>query len=271
MSDADDNDNDDNNEESPADAVALFRPKNKSMILPFLDLDDSEESDGLYAEELEDGSFLVHTFQPFDVFIANPNEARAWLKQFGPVLPEVHDDPRGLLFFPDDNEPESTTYDTVVKEVGDDGVWIALAEVADDDDDEYEEDDDEGAMVMPDMQGMPPIGRLGAGPQVIDMDMLQKFAGQLMGNVDDGGAPKAVTSFDVGQMFEQMQRGLMDTLTAEAAKMQQQQGQGAGAPLEPGASEASGGGSGEATGEASGDVIDEEFAPDPPPDPSKKK
>ena len=47
-----------------ADAVALFRPKNADALRPLLDLDDDDDSDGLYAEELEDGSFLVHTFQP---------------------------------------------------------------------------------------------------------------------------------------------------------------------------------------------------------------
>lgn len=226
-------------EEAAPDAIALFRPKNKSMILPFLDLDDSEESDGLYAEELEDGSFLVHTFQPFGVFEANPHEARVWLEQFGRVLPEVHDDPRGLLFFPDDNEPESMTYDAVVTEVGEDGVWIALTEV---------DDDEDGR--LDDLQGTPPI----------DMDMLHAFAGQLMGDVDESGAPRAVTSFDVGQMFEQMQRGLLDTLTAEATKMQQ----GAeGAPSEPSRAEDA--------AEGTAEVIDEEFAPDPTPPRTKKK
>src|SRR5688572_23227719 len=101
-----------------ADAIAVFHPKDPDQLKPFLDLDDeSEESDGLYAEALADGTMLVHTFQPFEVFEQNPGEARAWLSQFGAALPDVHDDPRGLLFFPDTYEPNATTYDAVVAEM----------------------------------------------------------------------------------------------------------------------------------------------------------
>ena len=37
----------------------------------------------------------------------------------------MHDDPRGVLFFPDDIEPEATTYEGVVSDVAEDGVWVA--------------------------------------------------------------------------------------------------------------------------------------------------
>ena len=85
-----------------ADAIALFRPRVREKLVPFLDLDeDDEESEGLYAEELEDGSVLVHTFQPFEVFANDPGEGHTWLEQFGDALEEVHDDPRGMLFFID--------------------------------------------------------------------------------------------------------------------------------------------------------------------------
>lgn len=107
------------------DAVVLFRPKDPNKLRPFLDLDDeSDESEGLYAEELEDGSVLVHTFQPYAVFAAHPNEGRSWLGQFGPVLPFVHDDPRGLLFFPESCDPAASTYEDVVREIGDRGTWV---------------------------------------------------------------------------------------------------------------------------------------------------
>lgn len=107
------------------DAVVLFRPKDPNKLRPFLDLDDeSDESEGLYAEELEDGAVLVHTFQPYAVFAAHPNEGRSWLGQFGPVLPFVHDDPRGLLFFPESCDPSASTYDEVVREIGDRGTWV---------------------------------------------------------------------------------------------------------------------------------------------------
>ena len=102
---------------SDADAVALFRPVRPEALKPFLDLDDqSEESEGIYAEALEDGAFLLHTFQPFALFAESPELAHDWLAQFGDALGEVHDDPRGILFFPDSVEPEATTYAGVVAE-----------------------------------------------------------------------------------------------------------------------------------------------------------
>src|SRR5262245_35221486 len=119
-----------------ADAIAVFHPKDPEKLKPFLDLDDeSEESEGLYAEELADGSMLVHTFQPFEIFAQDPNEARTWLTQFGEALADIHDDPRGILFFPDTYEPTATTYDAVVGELADKGVWITTG-IVDDDDDE---------------------------------------------------------------------------------------------------------------------------------------
>lgn len=108
-----------------SDAIALLRPRDFHALEPFLDLDDdSEESDGLYADVLADGAVLVHTFQPFEAFAASPGEGRAWLSQFGESLPLVHDDPRGVLFFPDDLEPDATTYEAVVEAASGGGVWI---------------------------------------------------------------------------------------------------------------------------------------------------
>lgn len=107
------------------DAIALLRPRDFHALEPFLDLDDdSEESDGLYADVLADGAVLVHTFQPFEAFAAQPAEGRAWLAQFGESLPLVHDDPRGVLFFPDDLEPDATSYEAVVDAASSGGVWI---------------------------------------------------------------------------------------------------------------------------------------------------
>jgi len=112
-----------------ADAIAVFHPADPSKLVPFLDLDDeNEESEGLYAEALEDGTYLVHTFQPFEAFTGSPDEARSWLEQFGDALPFVHDDPRGLLFYPDTREPEATTYDAVVAELAGEGVFVPLVE-----------------------------------------------------------------------------------------------------------------------------------------------
>lgn len=162
-----------------ADAIAVFNPKDLEQLKPFLDLDDeSDESDGLYAELLEDGSVLVHTFQPFAVFEENPNEARVWLEQFGDVLADVHDDPRGILFFPDTYEPTATTYDAVVGEMADKGVWV------------------------------------------------------FTGIVDAPALP--ATSFEIGRLFHDVQRELVEALGVSAA---------------PGAD--------------ADEIYDEEFAPDP--------
>lgn len=107
------------------DAIALLRPRDFHALEPFLDLDeDSEESDGLYADVLADGAVLVHTFQPFEAFAADPGEGRAWLAQFGEQLGLVHDDPRGVLFFPDELEPDAASYAAVVEAVEAGGVWI---------------------------------------------------------------------------------------------------------------------------------------------------
>lgn len=109
-----------------ADAVAVFRPRIREKLTPFLDLDDeNDESDGLYAEALEDGSFLVHTFQPFSAFEEDPDEVLEWLSQFGDALPDVHVDPRGLLVYPDSLEPEGGTYEEIVAAVEEEGIWVS--------------------------------------------------------------------------------------------------------------------------------------------------
>lgn len=215
------------------DAIALFRPKNRSMLEPFLDLDEGEESDGLYAEPLEDGSFLVHTFQPFEIFVAHPSEARAWLSQFGVALPEVHDDPRGLLFFSEDDEPEeAATYEAVVAEIGDRGLWVSLSDVVDDEEDAWGAE--EGDL---DLEKIQTLIREGGLPPA-EMEMLHKMAG-LFGGPTTGAA---ASSFEIGQLFQNMQREIFETLAGSAEAS-------SGEPSEP-------------------EIEDDEFAPD---DDSSKK
>lgn len=184
MSDAADSDAD-------ADAVALFRPRRLEALKPFLDLDDeSEESEGIYAEALDDGSFLLHTFQPFALFAASDDVAHTWLDQFGEALGDVHDDPRGILFFPDSIEPEVSTYEGVVEEVGEEGMWIPL---------------------VPELDA----NALAAALPGVDMAALQALAGQLMGGGAPDGKNPAVSSFDIAKMFEGMQGQLADALGIE--------------------------------------------------------
>lgn len=160
-----------------ADAVALFRPKTLSKLEPFLDLDDeSDESDGLYAEKLDDGTLLVHTFQPFDAFVENARDAHDWLAQFGDALPEVHHDARGLLFFPDTCEPEARTYEDVVAEVADEGVWIATDLAA------------------------------------ADLDGLDSLNALTAGLVEAAASGTPATSFEVAKLVEGVQQQLFEAL-----------------------------------------------------------
>lgn len=203
--------------EAEADAVALFRPRSLEALKPFLDLDDeSEESDGLYAESLDDGSILVHTFQPYAAFAADEAAASEWLAQFGDALPEVHADPRGLLFFPDTCEPEARTYEDVVREVEAEGTWIATSEVA----------DDLAALGLP----------LGALPPGVDFAQLQELAAQLVGGGGAGGPQAQATSFDIGRMFEGVQQQLMEALGGAGASAETEGSDPEDAPAAPGSS-----------------------------------
>ena len=85
------------------------------------------------------------------------------------------DDPRGLLFFPDTCEPNATTYDAVVAEMADKGIFIAATL-----------DDDR--------------------EPTIDFDALQSLAGQLLGREE------AASSFEVAKLFEGMQQQFVEAL-----------------------------------------------------------
>jgi hypothetical protein len=64
---------------------------------------------------------LLHTLDRFDGVGA---DERAWsLRQLlGPEL-DRHDDPRGILVFPDLCEPKARSYEALVAEIADAGVW----------------------------------------------------------------------------------------------------------------------------------------------------
>jgi len=173
-----------------ADAVAVFRPKRPERLKPFLDLDDeSEESEGLYAEPLADGAMLVHTFQPFELFRDDPRAISEWLAQFGDALPDVHDDPRGLFFFPDSTEPNATTYEGVLDEVAQAG---------------------EGLFFPTDSEGAEQLADLAHAAEAagIDMNALQGMAAQLLGGASGG------SSFEMGKLITDLNEKLLGALGA---------------------------------------------------------
>jgi hypothetical protein len=179
-----------------SDAVVVLHPIHREALLPFLDLDeDSEDSNGIYAEELEDGSFLLYTFQPYAVFAENLGEAHAWLAQLGAGagadLALLHDDPRGVMFFPDTLEPDAQTYDAVVAEVAAEGMFVPVAPSA-----------------------------LAGAVAGIDPQLLQALAEQLLGggggdgtSAGGGGAP---LPFDIGKMISGFQGQILESLRAQA-------------------------------------------------------
>ena len=76
-------------------------------------------------DHLKDCS-LVHTFVRFDSLAADEH-ALVVRRIFGAQL-DQHDDPRGILFFPDVCEPKRKTYDAIVREVEAAGVWAPKVE-----------------------------------------------------------------------------------------------------------------------------------------------
>lgn len=188
----------------PADAIALLRPKDPEKLRPYLDLDDDEESDGHYAEELSDGAFMVHTFQPFAVFQGDHDEGRLWLEGLGDALPHAHDDSRGVLFFPDDLEPEGTTYEEIVATVEKRGIWIppmplGQAEAADRNARLAKDIEDAKRMVAA-LTG-------GEGGAAANPEELEALARRLQGSTE-GIDP----AFGVAKMFEDVQRQMMSAL-----------------------------------------------------------
>jgi hypothetical protein len=172
-----------------ADAIAVFRPQKLDRLTPFLDLDDeSDESDGLYAEMLEDGAVLVHTFQPFEAFRDDPRAVAEWLAQFGDALADIHDDERGLFFFPDSIEPEATKYDALIDEVSAEG---------------------EGVFLPANPAALEQLASLTAAVQGagIDMNALQGFAAQLAGGGGGNGG-----SFEMGKLLTDLSEQLMGAL-----------------------------------------------------------
>lgn len=74
---------------------------------------------------LDDGAALHRTCTSYVAAAVDGLAARAWLARFGEDLEAMHEDPRGILFFPEVLRIAARTYEGVVAEVGGAGVWIA--------------------------------------------------------------------------------------------------------------------------------------------------
>ena len=107
------------------DAVAVLR--GRDLPLPngplIQSLDDPSD---LVLRTLEDG-VLVFTLSRFSTDVAQV--ALALWHSFGDAL-DAHRDPRGVFLFPDVAEPQATTYEGVIAEIGEGGIWVPVAGAA---------------------------------------------------------------------------------------------------------------------------------------------
>lgn len=196
----------------PADALVLLRPKNPTLLEPYLDIDDdegddddSDESDLPYAERLADGAFLVHTFQPFAVFQGDPDEGRVWLEAFAEVLDGAHDDPRGVFFFPDEPAIEADTYDEIVAEVeaARRGLWIPKALLT------AAERAARNATLSRDLEEAKRMVAALTGTEMTHEDAERAVA---MAKKLSSGAPALATPFGAAKLLEDVQKQLMGAM-----------------------------------------------------------
>ncbi len=97
----------------PIQAIALLRVRA---------LSPAPES-GLRVEPLEDAA-LVHTGEDF---ASEPAALTIQLyASLGAELESEHDDPRGIFYFPEVAAPKARTYEGVIEEVGEGGMWGPL-------------------------------------------------------------------------------------------------------------------------------------------------
>jgi len=105
------------------DAVALLRVKSRQVLRERLLEAGVAES---LLVPLNDGSALLSTLVRFGDPRTNQPGLRLMLTRlFEGDLPRIHDDPRGVLVFPDVCEPRGRSYDAVVAEVEAAGVWVS--------------------------------------------------------------------------------------------------------------------------------------------------
>ena len=99
------------------DAVMLLRPTDGARLRAALGPD-------VHFRVLPDGAVLVHSLFGYAAVERDVDEGRAILSGYDPAVAALHDDRRGILFFPDVAEPRGVTYEAVVAEIGAAGVWV---------------------------------------------------------------------------------------------------------------------------------------------------
>jgi hypothetical protein len=108
---------------SRATRYTLGMPMKASALLRITDLNPAAFASKVTqtsVARLNDAS-LVHTQIDFS---ADPEEmTRALIALVGAPVLAAHQDPRGILFIPDVAAPTSRSYDALVAEVGEGGVW----------------------------------------------------------------------------------------------------------------------------------------------------
>lgn len=111
------------------DAVAVLRVRSRRLLRERLEQAMLPPS---CIEPLEDGSALFTSMARFGKDGPNEYELRVLLTcLFGEDLAKIHDDPRGVLVFPDACEPRGRTYESLVAEVAEAGVWLPIAPLSD--------------------------------------------------------------------------------------------------------------------------------------------
>lgn len=95
----------------------------------------SQPASFVETRELADGSVAVTLPRPFDAYAAEEQSGEQVLNlDLGPAA-QAHQDPRGVFVYPAVSPVRGNSYDAIIDEVGEAGVWVhvqAHAEVASD-------------------------------------------------------------------------------------------------------------------------------------------
>lgn len=105
------------------DAVAVLRVRSRKALRACLEAARVSPSSVV---PLDDEAVLFSTHVRFGRTAGDHTSLRLLLARvFGEGLARIHDDPQGVLFYPDVCEPQARTYDGVVAEVQGAGTWVS--------------------------------------------------------------------------------------------------------------------------------------------------